>query len=303
MSNTRHLAILAGALAFFKLLLVPAYHSTDFEVHRNWLAITAQLPISKWYYEATSQWTLDYPPFFAWFEYALAQLAQFVDPQMLRVENLEYDSHETVLFQRISVIVADLVLVLGVMMTSLKNADQSKERLASQISILCSFGLLLVDHIHFQYNGFLFGILLISLAFLAQDRAVLGGAVFAALLNFKHIYMYIAPAIFIYLLRHYCFQNHLSWGSLRFQRFFALGAVVILVFAASFGPFLYLGQLPQVLSRLFPFKRGLCHAYWAANAWALYNFSDKLLLLGKQSGHLPQDAGSSAAFTGGLGEI
>ena len=67
-------------------------------------------------------------------------------------------------------------------------------------------------------------------------------------------------------------------GKILPTKFISLANVVILVFGASLGPFVLMGQLPQLLSRLFPFTRGLNHAYWAPNAWALVTATDRILL-------------------------
>ncbi|CAN1844389.1 Probable dolichyl pyrophosphate Glc1Man9GlcNAc2 alpha-1,3-glucosyltransferase [Linum perenne] len=290
----RNLLWFFGVAACVKLLLIPSYHSTDFEVHRHWLALTRSLPISQWYSDETSPWTLDYPPFFAYFEYILSFFANLVDPQIVDIHNgLNYNASSIIYFQRITVIVSDLLLLYGVYRLTRKL--EGKSRVLMWILVVWSPALVIVDHMHFQYNGFLLGLLMLSISCLQDGSDLMGGFLFAVLLCFKHLFAVAGPVFFVYLLRHYC-RGGLLKG---FGRLSAMGAVVVAVFAAAFGPFFYHGQIQQVISRMFPFGRGLCHAYWAPNFWVFYIILDKGLafVLRRLRLDVPTPA---ASFTGGL---
>ncbi|CEP03272.1 hypothetical protein PBRA_003032 [Plasmodiophora brassicae] len=334
------------ALTCFKCLLMPSYRSTDFDVssgerspvHRNWLAITSSLPISQWYTEvvvllpsdparlpvsqSTSEWTLDYPPFFAWFEYVLAQFAGLVDPAMLVISAEPYASPLTIVFQRLSVVVTDFMLIVAVALycRSMENdSGTPSNRFIVLVVTITNAGLIIVDRslrqasikfflptssladIHFQYNGFLLGILVLSVYFIVKGRDLAAGITFAMLLNFKHIFAYVAPLYFVYLLRHYCFplDRHAKRRRFSLQNFASLGASVIVVFGLSFGPFAVVQQIPSVLGRLFPVKRGLTHAYWAPNFWSLYNALDRALIFALK----PNASGMQSVTRGLIGDI
>lgn len=152
---------------------------------------------------------------------------------------------------------------------------------AAAISVLLSPGLLIIDHIHFQYNGFLYGILIASLVLARTRSGLLGsGLAFAALLCMKHIYAYLAPAYVVFLLRAYCLSPK-SMFRIQFLNCVKLGCGIAAILGVAFGPFAIKQQIPQILSRLFPFSRGLCHAYWAPNLWAIYSFTDRMLIQGE----------------------
>ncbi|KAK6143012.1 hypothetical protein DH2020_023360 [Rehmannia glutinosa] len=280
-----------------KLLLIPAYRSTDFEVHRHWLALTHSLPLSQWYSDTTSEWTLDYPPFFAYFEKFLSFFASRVDSTMTDLNRgLNYASPLAILFQRLSVTFSDFVLVYSVYrLTRNRNLSNKFERFLIWSLVIWSPGLFIVDHSHFQYNGFLLGMLLLSISFLEEGRDLIGGFIFAVLLCFKHLFAVAAPVYFVYLFRHYCRGGFVKG----FGKLVLMGSAVLAVFAAAYGPFWYYGQIQQVLRRMFPFGRGLCHAYWAPNFWVFYIMLDKFMafMLVKLGFNIQAP---KASFTGGL---
>ena len=117
----------------------------------------------------------------------------------------------------------------------MKSSPQSTKRQAhaAAISVLLSPGLLIIDHIHFQYNGFLYGILILSIVLARKQSGLLAsGIVFAALLCFKHIYLYLAPAYFVYLLRSYCLGPR-SIFHIQFFNCIKLGLSIVIVAGLS----------------------------------------------------------------------
>ena len=273
-----------------KILCIPSYRSTDFDVHRNWLAITRHLPLREWYFDdvnGTTVHTLDYPPTFAYFEYILSNnpvtnwllSSQILDERCLALLSDENNQPtvQCVAFHRATVIVSDVLLWIGASIAC--DAD-------AFLLVVLNPGLLWLDHIHFQYNGAMLGILLASLGLLVQGRTRrgwsyhihhLGAAVlYALLVTMKHLYLPLAPIYFVYLLSNYCFQD----TQFSFRNFSNVATVTATTLILPFIPFLVQGdplnQMSQIATRLFPFGRGLVHDYWAGNIWALYTLAGKI---------------------------
>lgn len=274
--------------------------------------------MKQWYFDTTSQWTLDYPPLFAAFEFLLALIAHSINLRdALELTDTSIRTESIIIYQKITVILSDFVYYIAIfkLCTSLEflvqrislvenksndNDTKDKKHLpiksiveqnlldalycpdkTSSIALLLLLqpGLLLVDHIHFQYNGFLSGILILSIACILRGNYESGSFWFALLLNFKHIYLYCAPAYGMYLLASYCSakESYRSWIVSFMTKIIRLGLLVTTVFIITYLPFADKETLTQIVARLFPFKRGLTHAYWAPNIWSLYNTADKIL--------------------------
>jgi alpha-1,3-glucosyltransferase len=268
-----------------KFLLFPTYHSTDFEVHRNWKAITNSLPISDWYFYSDNKWTLDYPPLFAYMEYILGKISKLIDPNITNLQKINYDSSVCKFFMRSTVLIGDIVLFFSINFLYKSFNLSIRKYLILLISIQFYAGLVIVDNMHFQYNGILFGLFFISLGFIAKKKYVYGAIFYLICLCMKHIFIYFAPAYFIFYFQYVIINNikKKKYKNL-IANIILIGLGMSIVLLIAFLPFIAMSiknknfsQLIQIKNRLFPVQRGLLHTYWAPNFWALYSFVDKIL--------------------------
>lgn len=205
---------------------------------------------------------------------------------IMQVDNLGYDSDQTIWFMRLSVIGTDILLLYATWLFLTSSALPSRAHIQTFALVAFNAGLLLVDHIHFQYNGVLMGLLVLCLYFAQSEHYLLLAAAYSTLVLMKHLFVPLAPVYAVFLIQKHCMvdqgrSNGAKRTTFSVGRFAQLVVVAGVALGAAFGPFLAQAngpaQLQQILSRLFPFGRGLVHAYWAPNVWALYCAADKLL--------------------------
>lgn len=384
------------------------YHSSDFEVHRNWLSIVSersfawlrpQVPrdaaalqtvsvptvdnltlfqsLRYWYREDTSLWTLDYPPLFAWYELAIAwslisdaspvapllqslffpqpnhcSAASSINLQALRsavvtanatnrpVLRPLHQSQGIVAFQRASVLLLSdfpyFIMTLALLAASgrHKGANGGSITLTMVLPLLaaCCPAWTMIDNIHFQYNGFIFSVFMMSIFFAFRNQPYAAAACYVVLGFLKHMMAYFALGYVVWGIAvawngGNCFTcvpapiastntptrcaatsaGRRSFCTSVFASLLSFVSVVGVVTLIAIGPFvaseyMFNGEAGQKQSngqtgddsstlivdlkvataaaltpmkeRLFPFARGLVHAYWAPNAYALYSTVD-----------------------------
>uniref|UniRef100_H3C235 Alpha-1,3-glucosyltransferase n=1 Tax=Tetraodon nigroviridis TaxID=99883 RepID=H3C235_TETNG len=252
----------------------------DYEAQRHWQEVTYNLPVHEWYLNTSDNdlnyWGLDYPPLTAYHSLICAYAAKFINPEWVELHKSRgYESPAHKLFMRTTVLLADLLIYIpAVVLYCLYLTEGTAKK---QVSILLCFllypGLILIDYGHFQYNGVSLGLALWALLGLGLGWDALGSVAFCLALNYKQMELYHALPFFCYLLGKCIKVGLLGRGFFLLVR---IAAAVLVTFALCWLPFLSdLGQIIQVVRRIFPVARGLFEDK-VANTWCSLNILIKI---------------------------
>jgi alpha-1,3-glucosyltransferase len=289
----------------------------DYEAQRHWMEITTQLPISQWYFHDLEWWGLDYPPLTAYHSWLLGKMGGLINPTWFRLHTSRgLEDPALKIFMRATVIVSEYFIyipaaVIFVRRSSKLQGASTWTASIALVAILMQPGLILIDHVHFQYNTVMLGFVLASMSSMLAGRNMWSCVFFVSALGFKQMALYYAPAMFAYLLG-ICIIPRIN-----IPRFLGIAIVTVTSFAILLLP-IFLGALydshrgidarpelegfaaplpilseysfqinskawyypllqqsAQVIHRVFPFARGLFEDK-VANFWCALNILYKL---------------------------
>jgi alpha-1,3-glucosyltransferase len=221
----------------------------DYEAQRHWMEITTHLPMSQWYFHDLEWWGLDYPPLTAYHSWVLGKVGSLINPAWFALfSSRGSDDANLKVFMRATVIVSEFftyvpaAIVFVRRFSRLNGVDTWNASLAL-VAILMQPATILIDHIHFQYNTVMLGLVLASMSSMLAERYKWAAVFFVAALGFKQMALYFAFAVFVYLL-----------GSSFFPRFNPTRLVgIALITIISFAVLI----LPLVLGTLYDTYRGV----------------------------------------------
>lgn len=294
----------------------PPMHG-DYEAQRHWMEITTKLPISQWYFHDLEWWGLDYPPLTAYHSWLLGQVGSLINPAWFALHTSRgLDDPTLKVYMRATVIVSEYLVFIPaavIFVRRLSKLQGVNTWVASiaLVAILMQPGTILIDHVHFQYNTVMLGLVLASMSSVLAGRFMWSCVFFVMALGFKQMALYYAPAMFAYLLG-VCIIPKIN-----IPRFLGIATITLVSFAILFAPIFlgalydthrginarpeldgYFAPLPiftqysfmvnfrawyypiiqqaaQVIYRVFPFARGLFEDK-VANFWCALNVIVKL---------------------------
>lgn len=264
----------------------------DYEAQRHWQEITLQTPVLNWYQNTTQNdlqyWGLDYPPLTAYHSLLMGLVADWLDPESVRLfasRGYENENHKN--FMRWTVFLSDVYFYVTAVLCLCIDAERVRSKELKNvfkrtdiatILFLLYPGLILIDHGHFQYNCISLGLFLWATFFIvAIQNDIMATVFFVQALNYKQMELYHALPFFFYLLRK-CFIDVPLRGKIPFivANFNKLAIAVICTFVIVWYPFTgSWDTVLQILNRLFPFKRGVFEDK-VSNVWCFVNVFIKL---------------------------
>ncbi|KAG6010817.1 hypothetical protein E4U21_004205 [Claviceps maximensis] len=221
----------------------------DYEAQRHWMEITTQLPISQWYFHDLQWWGLDYPPLTAYHSWILGKIGGLIEPAWFALFSSRGSDDPTLkIFMRATVLVSEYIIYIPAIVVfarrySRLNGVSTWTGSVALVAILMQPATILIDHIHFQYNTVMLGLVLASINSMLAERYKWAAVFFVAALGFKQMALYYAFSVFAYLLGK-CF-----WPRINLVRLFGIGLVTLASFAVL--------VLPLIMGTLFDRHRGL----------------------------------------------